>query len=176
MMNNKQLIGSLILSASFAAYAPAAMSDLQVKFAESAPKDRFSFSNVGACTLNNVVLTIDLADSRGKLIFDTTASGAGVEVFQPFETTNSSMKLVDRTSVVDGDTSLTIAIDSIGIDEIVSFTIDVDDTLPKSQLGMIRVTDSEMQGAKVTVSGQGLPASTAMFGTTSSMKLDLPDC
>jgi len=157
-------------------YVPATLANLQVQFAESAPKDRFSFSNLGACSLKDLVLTIDLADTRGKLIFDTTATGAGVEVYQPFETASSSVKLVDSTTVADGDTSLTIGIDSIGTGEIVSFTIDVDDTLPQSQLGMIRVTGSEMQGAKITVSGEGLPASSASFGTSSVTMLELPEC
>lgn len=177
MKNRDRFLRVIALGASLIfGCSPVVHADLQVQFAESAPKDRFSFSNVGTCSLKDIVLTIDLTDTRGKLIFDTTATGAGVEVFQPFETGTSAIKLLDRTSVADGDTSLTIAIDSIGTGEIVSFTIDVDDTLPQSQLGMIRVTGSEMQGAKITVSGQGIPASSAFFGSTSSTLLATSDC
>jgi hypothetical protein len=177
LSNTGYRVAALALSAvSLAVFTPATHANLQVQFAESAPKDRFSFSNLGVCSLKDVVLTIDLAQTRGKLIFDTTATGAGVEVYQPFETSSSTVKLVGSSSVADGETSLTIGIDTIGTGEIVSFTIDVDDTLPQSQLGMIRVTGSEMQGAKVTVSAQGLPVSSTMFGASSSTVLELPEC
>ena len=63
--------------------------DIVVNFVESAPKDRFVIENTGECEFENLVVEIDLSGSAGGLIFDTTATGAGVEVFQPFEVRGS---------------------------------------------------------------------------------------
>jgi len=62
-----------------------ASANLHLEFREGAPKDRFVLKNLGDCTLTDLSVTIDLKNSSGKLIFDITSSGAGVEVFQPFE-------------------------------------------------------------------------------------------
>lgn len=125
--------------------------NLQINFVESAPKDRFVIKNTGQCDLTNLTVEIDLSNSAGKLIFDTTATGAGVEVFQPFEVREGAIKLQSSDTVADGDKSLSVVIDELIADQSVSFTIDVDDTLPKSSLGQIRVAGSEMQGAQVRI-------------------------
>jgi len=129
--------------------AQTANANLQVNFIESAPKDSFVITNIGQCDLTNLTVEIDLSNSAGKLIFDTSATGAGVEVFQPFEVKEGAVKLQSSASVADGDKSLTVSIDQLPADHAVSFTIDVDDTLPKSSLGQIRVAGSEVQGAEV---------------------------
>jgi len=61
--------------------ATPAFADIEVTFLESAPKDRFTFTNTGACDLGPAVLSLDLAGSAAGLIFDTSGAGAGVEVF-----------------------------------------------------------------------------------------------
>ncbi len=132
-----------------------ASANVQVNFVESAPKDRFVIKNTGQCDLNNVTVEIDLSNSAGKLIFDTTATGAGVEVFQPFEVREGAVKLQSSNTVADGDKSLTVNIEQLAADQSVSFTIDVDDTMPVSSLGQIRVAGSEMQGAQVRLMGSG---------------------
>ena len=46
-------------------------------------------------------------------------------------------------------------------------TIDVDDTLTESDLGNIRVSDSEISGALIRVSGVNLQSAEAEFGIDS---------
>jgi len=130
----------------------AASANLQIKFVESAPKDWFSVTNLTNCSFNKVQMNIDLSNSVGKLIFDTTASGAGVEVFQPFEVRSGDISLASGDQVLDGDRALAILISSLKPGETASFTIDVDDTLPESELGMIRVSDAEITGSEVSIS------------------------
>ena len=72
----------LIIAAMFVGPARA---DIVVNFVESAPKDRFVIKNTGEYDFENLIVEIDLTSSVGRLIFDTTGNGAGVEVFQPFE-------------------------------------------------------------------------------------------
>ena len=112
-----------------------ANANLQVNFIESAPKDSFVIKNIGNCNLANLTLEIDLNNSRGQLIFDTTATGAGVEVFQPFEVKTGQLTLISASSVDDGDKSLSVTVEELLPNASVSFTIDVDDTMPKSHLG-----------------------------------------
>ncbi len=140
------------------------MATIEVRFIESAPKDKFLFSNTGSCELAEAFATIDLTNTAGKLIFDTTGEGAGVEVFQPFEISEGELELVSSERVADGDTGLTVRISSFAAGAQVGFTIDVDDTLTDSDLGMIRVTDSEMSGAEVLLEASGNDAVSAAFG------------
>lgn len=128
--------------------APAA-ADITVSFRDSAPKDIFVLRNEGACDLGKMSLTIDLSASASGLIFDTTASGAGVEVFQPFEIVRGGAYLSALPNVGDGMTSLTLEFDRFPAAGEVQFTIDVDDTLPRGQWGQIRVSGGEMAGAEL---------------------------
>ncbi len=106
--------------------------------------------NRGACPLGESTLELDLSASAGGLIFDTSATGAGVDVFQPFEVeAGDIVPLAD--SVNDGDSSLSLRIRSLEAGDRASFTIDVDDTLPSSELGQIRVAGSEISGAIATI-------------------------
>lgn len=123
---------------------------VEVSFIEGAPTDRFVITNRGPCPLGEIALELDLSASAGGLIFDTLATGAGVEVFQPFEVeAGDIVPLADGVS--DGDSSLSLRIGSLGAGDRASFTIDVDDTLPSSELGQIRVAGSEISGAIATI-------------------------
>lgn len=132
--------------------APKSYADIEIRFNEGAPKDIFTLENMSECNLNDVMLEIDLSNSAGKLIFDTTATGAGVQVFQPFEVRHGSMSLSSATEVRDGESGLSVKIDQINAGNSVSFTIDVDDTLPRGELGNIRVSGSEIEGGAVYLS------------------------
>jgi len=144
-----------LLGFSLTFFNASSYANLQIKFVESAPKDWFAITNLTNCVLNNVQMNIDLSNSAGKLIFDTTASGAGVEVFQPFEVRSGEIALTSSDQVIDGDRSLAVAITSLKPGETASFTIDVDDTLTNSELGKIRVSSSEITGGEVSVSIDG---------------------
>lgn len=125
---------------------------LRIDFVESAPKDRFSITNTGNSQLDSFDWLVDLSSTYGKLIFDTTASGQGVEVYQPFEVRSGEIQLTSGTRVLDGDTTLSVTITNLAPGQTASFTIDVDDTRVQSELGQIRVSGAEISGALVRIS------------------------
>ncbi|MEL7344654.1 MAG: aggregation factor core protein MAFp3, isoform C, partial [Pseudomonadota bacterium] len=90
------------------AIASPAAADLSIRFIEGAPKDRFSFENTGTCAIQDAVLTLDLSGSAAGLIFDVTAEGAGVEVFQPLEFVSGLDALSAVPEVQDGQNSVSI--------------------------------------------------------------------
>ncbi len=67
----------------------------------------------------------------------------------------------------DGDSKLALSIPSLPSGKIVSFTIDVDDTLPRSQLGKIRISDSEIKDGMVKISSKKQKPASALFGSNS---------
>lgn len=150
--------------------------NVQIDFIESAPKDSFIVKNTSACVLNNFVVDIDLNDTAGKLIFDTTATGAGVEVFQPFEVVEGSINLVSSNSVKDGDKKLSIAVASLAPNKTVRFTIDVDDTLSNSALGNIRVANSEMENGTVNIKLADAAMYSGKFNKKSQAIIDFSAC
>ncbi len=138
----------LSVSLALAATAPA-LADLQVKFIEGAPKDRFVITNVGDCDLGAGQLEIDFSNSDGGLIFDVTGSGAGVEVFQPFEVTAGAELLIAQPTITDGDQLALLDMSGLGVDETITFTIDVDDTIGARE---ITVAGNEISGTTMTLS------------------------
>ena len=151
-------------------------SKIEVSFIESAPKDRFIVTNKSECKIGSLTLDIDLSESTGNLIFDTTGLGAGVEVFQPFEIETGEIELISTSGVKDGDTEISVRIKNMQPGSSASFTIDVDDTLPESELGRIRVAGTEMEGGLVRASINKSDLSTATFGSQSIAMLSLPRC
>ena len=165
------LAGAIGLSAS-------QLTSLAVTFSESAPKDSFTIVNVGTCKLGNLQFRLNLASSQGRLIFDPTASGAGVEVFQPLEITAGQSAIEEISEVRDGSQGLTIKLRNLLPGAKVAFTVDVDDTLPreKSQLGQIRVSGAEIAGAKVYGEHSSGAESAASFGDDVTVRLDRLPC
>lgn len=167
---------SVVLGLSLVCISSSIHANLQIKFVESAPKDWFAVTNLTNCVLSNVQMNIDLTRSAGKLIFDTTASGAGVEVFQPFEVRSGEIELISGDKVVDGDRTLAVLIASLKSGESASFTIDVDDTMTNSELGMIRVSKSEISGSEVLVSIGGGQAKVGVLNQRGELTLDQANC
>lgn len=129
-----------------------ALADVQVSFRDGAPKDSFVIENVGACDLGGLVLTLDMTPSAGALIFDTTSEGAGVEVFQPFELTRGAGLVPVRPQIVDGQKTLSLTLSGLAVGQVVSFTIDVDDTTGARE---ITVSGSEIAGSVLRVESEG---------------------
>ena len=150
----------------------AAHADLQVTFYEGAPKDRVEIVNAGTCVLARSALLIDLSESQGRLIFDVTASGQGVEVFQPFEIVERENSLASVPTVIDGQQQIELEIDSLAPGEIIAFTTDVDDTIGQRE---ITVTGSEFSGATATFRG-GSGQVTARFLTGPEVSIPMPTC
>lgn len=167
---------SLAVSTLVFFYTQSAHADIEVNFVESAPKDRFVIKNVGECGLEFLIVEIDLTQSAGRLIFDTKATGAGVEVFQPFEVKEGSIDLISSDGVEDGDAKLVLKIGSLLSGKIASFTIDVDDTLITSELGQIRVSGSEIEGGLVRISLEEEKPATAAFDSDGKTTVSLPPC
>ncbi len=134
-----------------AGQANAAYTTLSVTFEESAPKDIFTIRNTGSCKTGALSLSIDLSSSKSGLIFDPTASGAGVEVFQPLEIQRGQNLVTSVSDVRDGDSKVTFALKSLKPEAVVSFTVDVDDTLRQSERGQTMISGSEMQGTSVLI-------------------------
>ncbi|MBO6918180.1 MAG: hypothetical protein JJ858_07105 [Rhizobiaceae bacterium] len=124
--------------------------DLNVKFIESAPRDRFVISNNSTSNIEILSASLDLSKSQGNLIFDTEDGGVGVEVFQKFRSETDAVKLVLSPEINDGDNQLDIAFESFARDKVYQFSIDVNDQNKQSDLGQIRVTGGELSGAEVT--------------------------
>lgn len=160
------------LAAILAGLASPAFADLQVRFDEGAPKDRFTIANTGACALGAASLTIDLSGSPYGLIFDVTGSGAGVEVFQPFELVSGGAALNAIPRVADGDSSVTLDLTGLDAGASLAFTIDVDDTADALE---ITVSDSEIVGAGVALNAAGGTAKAA-FGRNAVANLAWSGC
>ncbi len=163
-----------VLTLALLAATPAA-ADIAVTFTESAPKDRFTFTNTAGCDLGPATLTLNLADSAAGLIFDTTGNGAGVEVFQPFETVSGGEVLGTVAPVKDGDTVIRLDLTGLAPSQSVAFTIDVDDTVTNGALGQIRVAGSEIAGASVMLESGG-NTTRGVFDTTSRAAIKAADC
>lgn len=139
--------------------AQTAAADLAVAFDEGAPKDRFTFQNIGNCPISGAVLTLDLSGSAAGLIFDVTGQGAGVEVFQPLDVVDGADALAGLPTARDGDTQVAIDIVALAPGDAIAFTIDVDDTAGGRE---ITVSDAEIQGASVRIDLAGA-TSTGVF-------------
>lgn len=137
----KYLATALLLSPTLA------VADIDLRFQEGAPKDRFVIEN-NLCSLSNVTLTIDLSTAPAGLIFDVTEQGAGVEVYQPVELEQGSAVL---TEVTDGSQKLQLMLEEFRLGDELTVSADLDDTMPNSSLGQIRVADSEIAGVTVSV-------------------------
>jgi len=162
---------SVLLCAGQFAYA-----NVEVDFIEGAPKDRFVLTNLCQSGLQDVVVNIDLSESKGQLIFDTTATGAGVEVFQPFEVIKGEVSLHAATHVKDGDKQLSILINQLDVQQSISFSIDVDDTLTISEWGNIRVSGAEITNASVSIKPPNQEPVNARFNDQGKALLTLSSC
>ncbi len=152
--------------------ATAAKSDLRVRFVEGAPKDKFVIENTGDCAISDSRVLLDLSTSKGKLIFDVTSQGGGVNVFQPFELVEGGDALATLPSVVDGQSEIQLEISNLKPQGTIAFTIDVDDTIGQRE---ITVSGAEIQGATVSYV-KAEQKQTAVFTANSDALLVVSDC
>ncbi|WP_299637808.1 aggregation factor core [uncultured Ruegeria sp.] len=167
------MLSKSILTATLGLFAATSLqAGVQIRFIEGAPKDRFVLTNVGACEVDASTLKIDLSQSAGRLIFDVTEKGAGVEVFQPLEFVEGADALRQLPSVVDGQNTIELKIASLAAGDKLAFTIDVDDTIGQRE---ITVTGSEIKGATVSYSDAD-KTSTATFSSEALVHVMTKDC
>lgn len=153
----------------------AAVADIEMRFIEGAPKDRFEFVNAAPCATGPVRLEIDMSDSVGGLYFDTSSAGAGIEVFQPFQIVSGGALIKDTVQVSDGETSLAINLRDFPAGAQLAFTIDVDDTLRHGSLGQTQVARSEIAGTSVKVISAGENA-LGVIDNTASARVPIATC
>ena len=161
----------LILAMALITASPA-MSDIRVDFDEGAPKDRFTVTNLSDCALAPLSVTLDISAAPSGLIFDVTASGAGVEVFQPFELVSGQETLSATPRVLDGQQAITLDLLGLAANQSIAFTIDVDDTTSDRQ---ITVSGSEIAGAEVQVNLDGETV-VASFGEDAVATVAIGNC
>ena len=167
------MLPTSILAATFVLLAASSLqAGVQIRFIEGAPKDRFVLTNVGTCQVEASNVKIDLSQSAGRLIFDVTEKGAGVEVFQPLEFVEGVDALRQLPSVVDGQNTIELEIASLAAGDTLAFTIDVDDTIGQRE---ITVTGSEIEGATVSYSDAD-ETSTATFSSDALVHVTTKDC
>lgn len=154
------------------ALSNAALSDVTVSFVEGAPKDRFVIANKGGCPFGKLSIEINMAGSSAGLVFDVSSTGAGVEVFQPFELTSGGGSVAGQPIVRDGDQKLELQLSQFLPQEEIIFTIDVDDTVSKRQT---TVSNSEIVGAEVTVR-TGSVSATGTFGSDAVAVAEISAC
>lgn len=152
--------------------ATAANAEVTVTFRDGAPKDRFTITQNAACATGPATLKIDLATAPAGLIFDTTGSGAGVEVFQPFEWVSAPSSAAAVPEVGDGDTTLELDLDDLKPQIPLIFTIDLDDTTSTRQ---ITVSGSEVAGAQVTLTAGNI-ISTGTFDASGTATIATSAC
>ena len=134
--------------------------ELAARFVEGAPTDRFEVANEGACALEAVDLVIDLAPSAGGLILDVTASGAGVEVFQPLRVVEGRERLRETPRGADGDVALVLRVGALPPGGRIALTLDLDDTLAGRR---ITVSGAEIEGALLRLTRDGEVLGQARF-------------
>jgi hypothetical protein len=164
----------LLLAALLATVAPVAGAAIEVSFIEDAPKDRFVIVNHGACAIAELELEIDLGPSAGRLYFDTSGAGPGVQVFQPFEVASGALRLVPgtdtRTGVEDGRRALTVELDRLEAGARAEFTI------VGGALGQSRIAPAEIAGARVRLRGVGDLSVEGHFDTNANVSLAPVPC
>lgn len=159
--------------AAFALFiASPSVADVRVQFVEGAPKDAFIITNQGTCNIGPAELVIDFAATNAGLIFDVSATGAGVEVFQPFEITEGADLLTSQPTITDGDQTATLSIATLGPDQKIAFTIDVDDTNGTRE---ITVSDDEINGAQISLNASG-KQTTAVLAANAEAMLTVGGC
>ncbi|WP_282607893.1 hypothetical protein [Pelagibius sp. Alg239-R121] len=120
-----------------------------IEFLEGAPEDSFEIRNVSAGSWSLTSLKIQLAGSKGDLVFDTAPGGEGVSVFQPFQARASDVRLIEAPVVHDGARVLDLEFAAFWSGKNFDFTIDLDDRLPVSEYGQTQVSGAEIEGAIV---------------------------
>lgn len=165
-----------LIAGAIAIMATPLAAEIRFSFKEGAPKDSFSITNDAACETGRLEVTIDLSTSAGKLIFDTTDTGAGVEVFQPFDLVKGNDLVVSTTPITDGDDRVRMSLSNMAPGAQVVFTIDVDDQLTNGALGQIRVAGTEIEGALATVAPVSGDPVTRAYNQSSQALLPYDAC
>lgn len=139
--------GALVVTLMLALRTGPAAADIVLDYTEAAPTDRLVVRNAGACDPGPLEVTLDLTGAPGGLYFDTSASGAGVSVFQPFEWVAGAEIVEGTSAVADGDQVLVMRFRHFPPGAAAEFSFDLDDSDPAGPLGPSMLSPVEMAGA-----------------------------
>ncbi|MCF2904310.1 aggregation factor core [Octadecabacter sp. CECT 8868] len=163
---------SIVLLGALLAQPFAANADINVVFQDGAPVDRFTIQASDGCMGTPFDLSLDLSGSAAGLIFDVTAQGAGVEVYQPLVLVEQGKRVLQVSEISDGGTEVSLSLNGVDQGVPVVFTADLDDTLgPRG----ITVSGQEMEGVTASVTLDGASYS-ATFDSSGVARVALPDC
>ncbi len=151
--------------------------DIDISFREGAPRDQFVITNDSSAD-SIISIGLDLTASAGGLVFDTAEGGAGVEAFQPFRRESGDAGLAAMPLVADGSTALALQFMKFGPGKSYIFSIDVDDRLTQSDMGQIRVSDQEIDGALAIIGLRGTDGSVTTrqiaFSNANTAQIETP--
>ncbi len=142
------------------AVGPAA-AEVTARFVEGAPNDVFEIDNSGACDFGPLRLDIDLSGAPAGLLFDVTAGGPGVLVFQPLRLVAGAEQVTGLSELADGDRALALDLAGLPAGARIVISVDIDGTLANGPLGQTRVAGAEIAGATLRVVSASSAASAA---------------
>jgi len=141
------IVVALLQSTAAPGYACAPV--VEVRFMESGGGDIFIIDNQSRSPLSLVSLSIQLANSRGRLVFDTADGGAGTSMHQPFEPVTDDVGLVGVPIVLDGSQVLRLHFKAFTAGRQFMFVIDLDDQLGHSDFGQADFGQAIVSGAEI---------------------------
>lgn len=130
-------------------------------FTEGAPTDKLDIRNQSVADWRIERVVWNLEPSRGRLIFDVTDAGAGVQVFQPLRVLTAASPLMQWRAlprVNDGEQRLELRFDAFAPGETFSIAMDLDDQIGARET---IVSGSEIEAAVLQVSLQSASRATA---------------
>ncbi len=151
--------GSLALL--FALFAGPGVAEMSARFVEGAPSDVLEIDNSGSCDFGPLQLDIDLSGAPAGLLFDVTAGGPGVSVFQSPRLVAGAELVTGFSELTDGDRALSLDLAGLPAGAGIVIYVDIDDTLADGPLGQTRVAGAEIAGATLRVVSGAVAASAA---------------
>jgi len=137
---------------------------ITVRFQDGNPKDLFTIVNTG-CELVDAVLVIDLRNSRNGAVIDTEYGGVGTKDPLDVLVEAGDISLPD---IEDGTQVLHVFIGVLPDGGEAVISLDLDDTNPQSRATRVEVGGSDIAGAEVSISLEGVTTSGVMDETATA--------
>lgn len=150
---------------------PAAALDLRVSIEDGDPLDRIRIVNTGNCTVAPGLVTINMANSEGRIVIDTEAGGPGTRDPFPITVENGPARL---EPVADGDMSLGLRMGGLAPGGGITISFDGDSQTAFWENRRVVFRPEDLTGTRVRYVTLGETVSTVFTGA-GSVTLDLPD-
>lgn len=150
-----------------------------MRFVEGSMTDLFEMQVSPGCALQPVRFSLILDDSKGILIFDTSAGRPGYAAARKLRIIAGSRHVRDPLpEVPDGATVMDLPLVSLPVEDILAFTIDLDDQLADRRRRTL-VTGAELEGtvADLLLDLNGQQALyQGRFNARGEARIPLPGC